>query len=138
MSVWLSSEWVAQVATSMASRPAAPGVTGTVEVVITGGPGGEVRLPVRYDDGTPHWTGEPADASERAEPEVILTMPAAEARAVLSGEREPSVGFMRGRIKTAGDPGLLLAWLRSTATPEWQEWRATLDHVTSNMEASSR
>jgi hypothetical protein len=97
-------------------------LTATVVLVITGGANGEVRLPLRYDDGRPSW----ASDGSPLEPDVALTLPEPEARAVFSGEREPSVGFMRGRIKTAGDPGLLLVWLRSTATPEWEDWRAGL------------
>ncbi len=124
MSGWLTKEWVDHVATTISERPPAPGVNGVVAVVITGGPDGEVTLPVRYDDGKPSWAPPPGPA------DVTFTVPAAEARAILDGGEEPSVGFMRGRIKTAGDPGAVLAWLQSTATPAWQAWRAGIQAAT--------
>jgi SCP-2 sterol transfer family len=120
VTAWLSAEWVAGVQAAAADLPPVPGLTGTVELVVTGGPGGEVRLPFRYAAGQPQWDDHPGEA------DVTLTMPAAEARSVLLDDGDPTVGFMQGRVKTAGDNGELLRWLRSTSSPEWREWRATI------------
>jgi len=114
---WLSDEWLDRLAAAVPDRPPVPGVTGVVDTVIAIGRGKDVRIRVAYKDGQPSWSpsGDAAD--------VTFTVPVAEAQTILSGEQDPSVGFMRGRIKTSGSPGLVLAWLQSTATPAWAAWR---------------
>jgi hypothetical protein len=83
-----------------------PGGSGTVEIVVTG-----TDLPndgkwyLRLDDGVVAEAG-PGPSSGRSD--VTLTVPIAEAVAMAEGELDPSVAFMRGRMKTAGDPGLVL------------------------------
>jgi putative sterol carrier protein len=42
---------------------------------------------------------------------VTFTLPFADAKAVLAGELGASVAFMRGRLKTAGDNGLVIGVL---------------------------
>ncbi|MBO0732438.1 MAG: SCP2 sterol-binding domain-containing protein [Acidimicrobiaceae bacterium] len=121
---WLSDEWLDRLAAAVAERPPAPGVTGVVETVIAIGRGKDVRIRVAYKEGEPSWSpsGDAAD--------VTFTVPTAEAQAVLTGDLEPSVGFMRGRIKTSGSPGLVLAWLQSTSTPAWAAWRDSVKAFT--------
>lgn len=64
-----------------------------------------------------------------AEPDLTLTISPEDARLVLEGELDPSVAYMQGRLKTAGDNCLLLRVLRWTATPAFREalaaWAAT-------------
>lgn len=82
-----------------------PGGSGTVQIVVTG-----ADLPhdgkwyVRLDDGV---VAEAA-AGPSATPDVTLTLTHADAVAMAQGELDPGVAFMRGRMKTAGDPGLVL------------------------------
>lgn len=107
---WLSTEFVAAaeaLARSMAprGRPLGP-----FEVVVTGGPLGEV-------------SGGSAGA---AEAQATLSLAAADAWAILSGELAPSVAFMRGVLKTAGDPGLVLDVLALSATDVFESWRKEL------------
>jgi predicted lipid carrier protein YhbT len=47
--------------------------------------------------------------------DVSLTLPPDDAVALQRGETDPSVLFMQGRMKTAGDPGKLLALLACSA-----------------------
>jgi putative sterol carrier protein len=56
-----------------------------------------------------------------------LTASGADALAVINGEVEPSVAFMRGRLKASGSGRLLLGFLRSTATPEFEKWRQQVE-----------
>jgi hypothetical protein len=56
-----------------------------------------------------------------------MTISSDDARAVAAGEMEPSVAYMRGRLKASGDGGLLLGWLASTATSEYAEWRRKVE-----------
>jgi hypothetical protein len=55
-----------------------------------------------------------ADADEA---DLTLTIGTDEARLVREGELEPSVAFMRGRLKSTGDNALLLRILAWSATP---------------------
>ena len=62
------------------------------------------------------------------EPDLTLTLSPEDANLVLSGELAPSVAYMRGRLKTAGDNALLLGLLRWSATEEFRQaldaWRS--------------
>lgn len=102
MAGFLTEEWI----------DAVRGVAGelgdvSVECAVTGGPAGDVRL--HATPGEVGLGGSPGAA-------VSLTVPYAEAVAIARGELEPSVAFMQGRMKTAGDPGRLLDLLAATAT----------------------
>ena len=50
-------------------------------------------------------------------------MPPDDAVALQRGETDPSVLFMQGRMKTAGDPGKLLALLACSAQPGYATLR---------------
>jgi SCP-2 sterol transfer family len=103
----LSEEWVA----GFVGVGAAPGPTGTFQVVVTGAPDGEGKWHARVDDGV---VAESA-LGARPAPDVTLTLSYADATAIAAGELDPSVAFMQGRLKTAGDPGLVLDLLAGAA-----------------------
>jgi hypothetical protein len=115
----LSKEWLKELAALAGTRPRVPGQTGTVTVTVTGGPTGDVSYHWRYDDGIPGGGG--IGAAEDAD--LTLTVSSADALAVANGEVEPSVAYMRGRLKASGDGALLLEWLASTATGAYDSWR---------------
>ena len=85
-------------------RGRAPGGSGAVQVVVTGLPDGDGSWQVRVDDGVVAEVGPGAPAS----PDLTLTLPSAIADAVAGGELTASAAFMQGRMKTAGDLGLVL------------------------------
>jgi hypothetical protein len=58
--------------------------------------------------------------------DVSLSIPHAEAVAVVQGELAPSVAFMQGLMKTAGDPGKLLDLLERTTGPGYDAFRAAV------------
>jgi hypothetical protein len=121
VSEFLSDEWI----TGLAGTGRAPGSTATVQVVVGGTPAGDVKFHLTVVDGVVVAAG----AGNLPGAEVSLTIPHAEAQAVLAGNLDPNVAFMRGRMKTAGDPGLLLHLLSATAA--WEEWRAAVRAGTS-------
>ena len=85
-------------------RGQGPGGSGTVQLVVTGGPDGEAVWQVRLQDGViAEVTTGAADAAE-----VTLTLPAPVADAVADDTTTASATFMQGRMKTAGDLGLVL------------------------------
>ena len=107
MSEFLDDEWIA----AWIGRGAAPGPTATVQVVVTGASEGDGKWHVRLDDGV---VAEAA-AGTVAAPDLTLTVAYPEGAAMAAGELDPSVAFMQGRMKTAGDPGLVLDVLAGAA-----------------------
>ena len=100
MSDSLPEDWLA----TWVGSGRAPGASGVVEIVVPGAPEGQGAWVVRVDDGvvTEAAAGPPAD------PDVTLTITYADALAIAERSLDPSVAFMQGRLKTAGDPGLVL------------------------------
>ena len=93
----------------------------TVECAVVGAPDGEVKL---------HAHGDEVGIGGVADADATLTLPYPEAMAIVRGELEPSVAFMQGRMKTAGDPGLLLDLLAATATPAFRDGLARVGGAT--------
>jgi hypothetical protein len=102
-----SEAWV----TGLVGSGGAPGPTATVQVVVTGAPDGDAKFHARLDDGV---VAQAALGTQPA-PDVTLTASYPDAGAMAAGELDPSVAFMQGRLKTAGDPGLVLDLLASAA-----------------------
>jgi hypothetical protein len=84
----------------------------SVEVTVLRAPGGDVAWHLSVADG-----GVVAAAGPLPGATVAVTLPYDDMVAVVRGELAPSVAFMQGRMKTAGDPGVLLDVLRATASP---------------------
>lgn len=120
MADWLSDEWAAEAGSHYASLPALAGVGGTVSLSVTG-PGKR--------EATLHWTyGQDGRATEGGgggleSADLALLLASDDAVQVLSGAVEPSVAFMRGRLKANGDGGLLLSFLESTTDDGFDQWR---------------
>jgi putative sterol carrier protein len=114
VSEFLSDEWI----TALAGTGVAPGPSATVQLVVGGTPAGDVKFHLAVADGVVT----AASPGNNPQADVSLTVPHAEAQAILAGELDPNVAFMRGRLKTAGDPGLLLDLL--AATTAYALWRA--------------
>jgi SCP-2 sterol transfer family len=107
MAEFLSEEWVA----GFVGAGASPGPTGTLQVVVTGGPDGDGKWHARIEDGI---VAEAA-LGTRPAPDLTLTVSYADGTAMAAGDLDPSVAFMQGRMKTAGDPGLVLDLLAGVA-----------------------
>lgn len=77
-----------------------------VEFVVAAGRSERGRAWTRLDD-----TGAVAARGDGSAPDpadVTFTVTPADATAVAAGDLDLSVGFMRGQVKVAGDPGALL------------------------------
>jgi putative sterol carrier protein len=90
-------------------RGRAPGGSGSVQVVVTGLSDGDGAWLVRVADGVvvevAPGTGAPGAA---AAADVTLTLPVTVAEEIVGGSSTASAAFMQGRMKTAGDLGLVL------------------------------
>jgi len=134
MATLLSDEWFAEVCALAARlRDDAGGadvpVADCTVAVTTAAPkaaGGDVEWHVVIAAGAPIVAG----AGSVPDADVALTVPRDDLVAMVRGELAPSVAFMQGRMKTAGDPGLLLDVLRVTALPGYEAARASLAATT--------
>jgi hypothetical protein len=119
MADWPNEEWAASLAAATDGLPDVSGRSGTVQVKFTGGTRKEISVHWSYQDGVPGigTVGPVADA------DLEFTLAAPDASDVISGAVEPSVAFMRGRLKASGDGGLLLAFLQSATIEEFSTWR---------------
>ena len=103
---FLSDEWIALVQEHLngsdAFRAAASSVSATVQQVVPA-PDGERRYWIRLDGGSV--TVGPGDASE---PDVTITQDLATATAMAKRELNPVTAFMTGRLRVAGNTGLLM------------------------------
>jgi hypothetical protein len=103
-----------------ASRPPIAEANGTVSVAITRGRSGDAAYHWSYREGVPGDGG----VGAALDSDLVLTIADVDARPVATGAVEPSVAYMRGRLKAAGDGALLLGWLASMARDGSAEWRA--------------
>jgi hypothetical protein len=107
MARFLTPEWIDVV------RAATPSIGArSIECSVVGGPDGDVKFHAAAGGVAP---GGLAGAA------VSLTLPYADAMAIVRGELQPSVAFMQGRMKTAGDPGILLDVLAATTRAPFRD-----------------
>ncbi len=116
---WLTQDWADEAADLASLLPPVPGASGSISLAVSGGARKEVHFRWGYDGGV----AGSGVSSSRPEADLVLTLASPDAVDVFSGAVEPSVAFMRGRLKAAGDGGLLLGFLQSTTTPAFQAWR---------------
>ena len=115
---WLTQEWADGAAELTTLLPPVPGASGSISLSVSGGSRKEVSFHWRYG----HGGAEGGAPSPRPDADLVLTLAAADAIDVLSGAVEPSVAFMRGRLKAAGNGGLLLGFLESTRSEAFSGW----------------
>ena len=118
MAPWLSEQWVEDVEATASSLPSLPDVNATVTLGIAVARKKEVRLSWRYVDGVPS-----PDNGATVGADLELSLSAQDALDLFSGRVEPSVSFMRGRLKASGDGSLLLGFLAGTASERFAGWR---------------
>ena len=120
MAKFLSDEWIEAVRASAADVTAGD-ISVRLEVSA-----GDTQFHAVIVDGAV----ESVAAGGLSDADVSLTLPIDEATAVAQGELAPSVAFMQGRMKTAGDPGKLLDLLALTARPGFAQFRESVAATT--------
>lgn len=133
MAEWLSEEWLKEMAALADSRPPLEHASGTVSLAITAGRGRDVGYHWEYRDGVPGGGG----VGVGTDAKLALAIARDDAWTVLAGEVEPSVAFMRGRLKATGDGSLLLEFLQSTTTGGYREWLQRAQKLTEGGPAGS-
>ncbi len=129
MPSWLDNAALAAAVGVGESAGALPGFDGAFTLVVTGPGGGAVQVVI--NDGR---LARATVAEVAPDGALILTVPPDDARSILDGSVEPSVAFMRGRLKTAGEPGGVLLLLAATATDGFRAWcQAVLSAFSSDL-----
>ncbi|HET6874224.1 MAG TPA: hypothetical protein VFH70_05560 [Acidimicrobiales bacterium] len=118
-------EWAEAAGQLWSLLPPADSVNGTVSLAIAVAPRKEVTFHWCYEAGQVV-SGAAGGAADSKGPVLALTLSAADAADFLGGELATSVSFMRGRLKASGDGALLLAFLGSTESEEFAQWRSRL------------
>ncbi len=126
MSAWLSEAWFDEVRTLAGSLPPRPGLSARIQEQITGGPDGDISCYWELEDGHP--TAAAPGVIDGAD--VTLTLSWSDAAAIASGALDPSVAFMRGRMKVVGSMEVTLALLPAARAPEAVELRQRVAALT--------
>lgn len=128
MAEFLTEQWFAMAGEEGAKLPPMTGVSANLMLEIAGAPSGKLRATAVVADGqiTQLEIGKNADA------ECTVVAPAEFAAAILRGEEDPEVAYMRGDVKLADAYEKVLFELRPlTGSPEWAEF---VERVSANTE----
>lgn len=125
----LSDAWIERSQQASSSLPERPGASAVIQYELSGGPEGAATLHLVLDDGRIVDGGiGPAD-----EPDFSMQMAWKDFLASLTGDFDPTVGFMRGEVKVVGNVGRLLSVLPVTTSDEWREAMADLAAATDDI-----
>ncbi len=120
MSRWLSPEWFEEVRAVTEQARVVPGLRARIGCELTGGPEGTVRCYGIVEDGRLVGGAEGKGDRRDGAPDVALTVAWDDAVALQQGVLDPSVAFMRGRLRVAGSMEVVTALLPLTATPGYR------------------
>ncbi|HVA74091.1 MAG TPA: SCP2 sterol-binding domain-containing protein [Acidimicrobiales bacterium] len=115
----MSAEWAEAAAPLTKLLPDIPGAKGTVSFAVSGGRRQEAGFHWIYKDGV----AAAGEAGSDASADLVLLLASEDALDMVRGDVEPSVSFMRGRLKASGDGALLLGFLKSTTGTGFIAWR---------------
>jgi alkyl sulfatase BDS1-like metallo-beta-lactamase superfamily hydrolase len=123
---YLTQEWLDEARTLAQDQPERPGATATMQFVVTGAPGGDIKY---------YWVlenGVLAEASlgELPDAEVTLTTSYPDAVAVQKGELDANAAFMQGKTKVTGNMGKLMQLMPLTMSPEYRALQEKVRTVT--------
>jgi putative sterol carrier protein len=122
---WISAEWAEAAAPLTDLLPEIPGADGTVSLAVSGGRRQEAGFHWSYQNGK----AAPGMAGVDASADLVLLLAGDDAIEVFTGAVEPSVAFMRGRLKASGDGAMLLRFLESTTEAAFAAWREQVAHL---------
>ena len=126
MAKYLSQDWLDTARALGADQPERPGASCRLNVVVSGGPSGEVSA---------YWVLHNGRVSESHlgaldDAEVTVTAAWQDAVRIAEGELDLNAAFMQGRVKATGNMAKLMALLPLTATPECRDLQQRVRAVT--------
>jgi SCP-2 sterol transfer family len=126
VSTWLSAEWFDETRPLWAELPAPADLSARLQCEVSGGPEGNFACFWVIEDGRVADSG-PGVVDG---PDVTLTLTWDDALALHRGDVDPSVAFMRGRLKLAGSMAVMLPLLAAAATDGYRDVRQRVAAVT--------
>ena len=126
MTSWITAEWVAASSAAIGKEVQMPGLSATVEVVVKAKTKELARYHRAFKDGALVGSG----LGVAPEEGITFTVTPEDVRALVLGELDPSVAFMSGRLKTAGDNGLVLRVLEAWSSPRGRKMAEAVAAVT--------
>lgn len=114
---FLSPEWLELQRSLASTLPVRPGATARLQIVVTGGPDGDVIYTQVIEDGQLVASVLGADDSA----DVTLTQAYPDAVAIAKGELDANAAFMQGRVKVVGNMGALMAVMPLTQSTDYQD-----------------
>lgn len=107
---------LASVNALLGDLPGGPGGSGVVEVVVAGDGSPRLALSWVVEHGRLVAVEPSRDSGRTAE--VSIPQGQDDLGALLAGDLDPAVAYMRGDLKPAGSAGAFFAWLSALARPE--------------------
>lgn len=127
MTRWLSPEWFEETRRMQnESQPERPGMSATLNFVVTGGPDGDVRYFWELQDGRLVR----AELGQAPGADVTLTQTYDDAKKIQQGELDANAAFMQGRVKVAGDMAKVLALLPLTSAADYLALQDDIRRIT--------
>ena len=107
-------DWLDRQRAESASLPERPGATALVQYEVTGGPDGTVVFHTQLEDG--RIVENALGADDDADFTMLLSLD--EFVSIASGDEDPTVGYMQGRVKVTGNIGRMLSVLPVTTSTD--------------------
>ncbi|HSO95859.1 MAG TPA: SCP2 sterol-binding domain-containing protein [Acidimicrobiia bacterium] len=116
MPKYLTQEWLDDARALAQDQPERPGVSATMQFVVTGAPDGDI---------TYYWVVEngrliEASLGHLPDAEVTLTTTYADSVAIQKGDLDANAAFMQGKTKVTGNMAKLMLLMPLTMAPEYQ------------------
>ena len=126
MPEYLSQEWLDEARALAQDQPERPGVSATMQFVVTGGPDGDTKYYWVLQD------GQLAEASvgELPDSEVTMTTSYQDSVAIQKGELDANAAFMQGKTKVTGNMGKLMQLMPLTMSPEYRALQEKIQAIT--------
>ena len=126
MPKYLTQEWLDAAREQAADQPKRPGLSATLQYIVSGGPEGEIRHYLVLED------GQLRDARLGAadDPDLSFTLSYDDGVLIQQGELDPNAAFMQGRLKAAGDMAMLMQLMPLTMSAEYKALQEKLRAIT--------
>jgi predicted lipid carrier protein YhbT len=123
---YLTQEWLDESRELAQDQPERPGASVTMQMVVTGGPDGDIRYYWKIENGrlAESAVGELPDA------EVTLTTTYQDSVAIQKGELDANAAFMQGKTKVTGNMGKLMQLMPLTMSPEYKALQEKVQAIT--------